>query len=97
MWLVAGNERFSPTDLLFIEGIICFITGFLLLLGRGGISQTSRRAAILSALAGAIFKDIMGPNEVYRRDAWKPKGFIRLAFILIIAGIFMISAYFMSL
>lgn len=98
LWLFFGNERFSPTDLLFIEGMICFIIGLLLLLGRGGIGPTSRRAAILSALAGAVFgEDTVGPSEIYRRDAWKPKGFTRLALILMIAGAFMILAYFLTL
>lgn len=97
IWLVAGNEQFSPVDLLFIEGTMCFVVGFLLLLGRGGIGQASRKAAILSALTGAIFdENNIGPNEIYRRDTWKPKGFVRFALILIIAGIFMLIAYFLN-
>jgi len=95
---LSGSKDLSPTDALFLEGISLFIIGLLLLLGRGGINRWSQRAAILSALAGAILKgDTVGPSEVLRRDRWKAQGFIRLAFILILAGVLMILIYFLTL
>ena len=97
-WLFSSSEYFSPTDAFFIEGIIFLISGFLLLLGRGGINLWSQKAAILSALAGAVYdEDTVGPEEIFRRDKWKPKGFIRIALILILAGVFMILIYFLTL
>jgi hypothetical protein len=96
--LLSTNEYFSPTDAMFIEGILCIVAGLLLLLGRGGIDLWSQRAAILSALAEAIYhRDTVGPSEELRRDKWKPQGFIRLALILILAGVIMILIYFLAL
>ena len=98
IWLFSSYEYFSPTDAFFVEGLIFLLSGILLLLGRGGINLWSQRAAILSALAGAVFdEDTVGPSEIYRRDKWKPKGFIRIALILIFAGVFMIMVYFLTI
>jgi hypothetical protein len=84
--------------MFFIEGMIFLIFGLLLLLGSGGINLWSQKAAILSALAGAMYdEDTVGPSEIFRRDKWKPKGFIRTALILIFAGAFMILIYFLTL
>jgi len=95
LWLLSSNPRFSPTDALFIEGIISIILGALLLLGSGGINLWSRKAAILAATAEAAYgTETIGPSEIFRRDAWKPKGFVRLGLILIIAGVFMLIIYF---
>lgn len=97
-WLFSSSEYFSPTDAFFIEGTLFFIAGLLLLLGRGGINLWSQKAAILSALAGAVFdEDTVGPAEILRRDKWKPEGFIRIALILMLAGVFMILIYFLTL
>lgn len=91
-------DDLSPTDALFVEGMLFIIAGLLLLLGRGGINLGSQRAAILSALAGAVYgEDTVGPAEIFRRDVWKPKGFIRIALIFILAGVFMILTYFLTL
>jgi len=96
IWLFTSVKYFSPTDAFFIEGVLFLIVGFYLLLGRGGINIWSVRAAILSALAGAVFdEDVVGPDEMLKRDRWKPEGFIRLALILILAGVFMILIYFL--
>jgi hypothetical protein len=82
--LFSNNKYLSPTDTMFFEGIAFLIIGLLLLLGRGGINLSSRRAAILSALAGAVSgKNAVDPSEIFRRDNWKPQGFIRLGIILI--------------
>lgn len=97
-WLFSSSKYFSPTDAFFIEGVIFLLLGFLLLLGRGGINLWSQKAAILSALAEAVYKkDTVGPAETFRKDRWKPKGFVRVALILIFAGVFMILSYFLTL
>ena len=96
-WLLSFSNL-SPTDALFVEGMLFIIAGLLLLLGRGGINLWSQRAAISSALAGAVYdEDTVGPAEIFRRDVWKPKGFIRIALILILAGVFMVLTYFPTL
>jgi hypothetical protein len=96
--LLSSNINLPPPDGLFIEGIFFLIIGFLLLLGKGGISLTTRKAAILAASAGAISgRDTIGPDEMLRRDAWKAKGFTRIALILILSGAFMIVLYFLML
>lgn len=96
--IVFSNSSFSPTDILFIEGLCSLILGFLLLLGRGGINLWSQKAAILSSIADALFgRGTLGPRESFRRDAWKAKGFTRIALILIIAGVFMLIIYFLNL
>ncbi len=98
IWFLSSSEYFSPTDAFFFEGVIFLLSGLLLLLGRGGINLWSRGAAILSALAEAVYgEDAVGPAETYRKDTWKPEGFIRLALILILAGVFMILIYFLTL
>ena len=104
IWLFSSSEylrehaHFSPTGAFFLEGIIFLISGILLLLGRGGINLWSQRAAILSALAEAVYnEDTVGPAETFRKDRWKPKGFIRIALILVLAGVFMILIYFLTL
>lgn len=98
LWLLPSNTGLSPTDALFVEGIMFLILGLLLLLGRGGINRVSISAAILASEAEAIYgRDIVGPNEILRQDAWKARGFTRTALVLIFSGLLMILAYFLSL
>lgn len=98
VWFFSSMEYFSPTDAFFIEGILFLIIGFLLLLGRGGINLWSVKAAILSALAEAVYdENTVGPGEIMRKDRWKPEGFTRLALILILTGVLMILVYFLVL
>ncbi|MEM2105388.1 MAG: DUF308 domain-containing protein [Candidatus Bathyarchaeia archaeon] len=94
LWIFSSNSRFSPTEASFVEGILYIIIGVLFLLGSGGISLTSQRAAALASAASALGKDVIGPSEIFRRDAWKPKGFTRLGLILIMAGIILLIFYF---
>ena len=86
-----------PAEASFLEGVTFIILGALFFLGSGGISQTTRRAAMTAAAATAMGKDVIGPSEIFRRDAWKPKGFTRLGLILILTGIFLLLIYFVSL
>jgi len=97
LWLFASNQSISPTDASFLEGILLVVLGALFYLGSGGISRTSHRAAMLSAAASAAGAEVIGPAEIYRKDAWKPKGFIRLGLILIMTGIILLIIYFVSL
>ncbi len=101
VWLLSSSEhlrdRFSPTDALFIEGVLLAGFGFLLLLGKGGISISHLAAALLSSKAEALGQDAPGPHETFRRDRWRPNGFIRAGLILMLAGVFMILVYFATL
>jgi hypothetical protein len=96
--LLPCNEWVSPTDALFVEGAVSILVGFLLLLGRGGINFWSKTAAILAAAASAVSgSETVGPGEIMRRDAWRARGFLRLGLILLLAGFFMLAAYFLTL
>jgi len=98
IWLFSSREYFSPTDAFFVEGMLFVIFGLLLLLGRGGINLWSLKAAVLSALAEAVYnEDTVGPSEIMRKDRWKSRGFTRLALVLILTGVFMIIVYFVTL
>ncbi len=97
MWLFSSNlylreqTRLSPTDAFFLEGIVFLIVGFLLLLGKGGINLWSLKASLSSALAEFLYGgDTVGPDEIFRKDRWKPRGFVRIALILVLTGMFMI-------
>ena len=98
LWLFSSYPRLSPRDAAFLEGIAFIFLGALFFLGSGGISRGSQKAALLAAAAEAITgTETVGPSEIFRRDAWKPKGFIRLGLILIITGIILLIIYFVSL
>ena len=96
--LLPSNEWISPTDALFVEGAVSVLVGFLLLLGRGGINFWSKTAAILTATASAVSgSETVGPKEIMRRDVWTARGFLRLGLTLLLTGIFMLAAYFLTL
>ena len=86
-WFLPSYPR---SDLSAIEGILFVLGGVGFLLGSGGISHNTAKAAILASAASAAGKETIGPSEIMRRDAWKPKGHIRLGLTLIIAGIVLI-------
>jgi hypothetical protein len=98
-WLFASNsylsERLTPKEASLMEGVISMLLGLLLVIGSGGITLTTRRAAALAAAAGSVSSDTVGPSEVYRRDAWKPQGFVRAGLLLLIAGAMLIVIYFL--
>jgi hypothetical protein len=82
---------------LFFEGLLTTLFGLIALLGSGGMSRTSRAAAMLASTAKAISdKDFIGPSEILERDAWKPKGFVRIGLILLMTEIFLLVIYFGS-
>jgi hypothetical protein len=93
--LVLPSSSFiSPMEGLFIEGVMLLNFGVGLLLGRGGMSLASLRAALLSAEAEAVCgTDEVGPAELMRRDKWKPKGFHRASRFLLLTGSLLIIAY----
>ena len=94
LWLFSSNLEISSTDLTFWEAVIFILAGVLFLLGSGGITRRSQGAALLAATAEAIYgEQIIGPSEIYRRDAWKPKGLTRLGLTLIIGGIILLLMY----
>jgi hypothetical protein len=96
--LLSSSSIISPNEALFIEGAIFILIGVLLLLGRGGISFSSKQAAVLAATADAVCgTDSVGPREMMRRDAWQSKGFLRVGLVLIITGVILITFYFLTL
>lgn len=85
----------KPADGAFIEGIFLVLSGLLIFIGSGGIGPASRKAAMLASAAKAISdKDVIGPSEIYRRDAWKPKGYTRLGLVLFLTGLLLLIIYF---
>jgi len=97
-WLLASHKRLTPTDAAFLEGIGFVLLGAMVLLGSGGITHTSLRAAVLASAAGAVFdRDTISPSEIFKRDAWKPKGHVLLGLILLLTGVSLLMVYFGSL
>lgn len=87
-----------PADYAFIEGVFLVLSGLLIFIGSGGIGPASRSAAMLASAAEAISgKEVIGPSEIFRRDAWKPKGYTRLGLVLVLTGLFLLVLYFVFL
>jgi hypothetical protein len=85
----------SPTDAAFVEGVLLVLSGLLIFIGSGGIGPASQKAAVLASGAKALSdKDVIGPSEIFRRDAWRPKGHTRLGIVLVFTGIFLLIIYF---
>jgi hypothetical protein len=96
-WLLSSDSRVTPTNVTFLEGVIFIILGILLFLGSGGINRASRQAALLVAAANAVAgEQVIGPSDIFRKDAWKPKGFTFWALVLIITGLILMGVYFAS-
>ena len=96
--MLSSNEWVSPTEALFVEGVVSVLVGLGVLLGRGGISSWSKAAAILAAAASALSgTETVGPGEIMRRDVWKARGFLRAGLVLLISGVLMLAAYFLTL
>jgi len=94
---LSSNPEITPGTASFFEGVLVTLVGLLLLLGSGGISRNTGRAAMLASAAKGISNgDIIGSSEIFERDAWKPKGFMRLGLIMTMAGIFLLVIYFVS-
>jgi hypothetical protein len=95
--LLSSNPNITPETATFFEGLLATLLGCLLLLGSGGISRNTRKAAMIaSAAKGMSSGDTIGPSELFRRDAWKPKGFTRVGLILVMTGIFLLTIHFVS-
>jgi hypothetical protein len=90
VWLFSSNRIIPFDDILFLEAVFSVLAGILLLLGSGGIGRGSERAAMLASTASAIGRDTIGPSEVYRRDAWKPKGYVQAGLVLVGTGIILL-------
>ncbi len=87
----------SPTELLLYEGILFLISGFLAFLGT--IGAGSREAVRIAMLSKVIFRDdeTVETSRIFRDYIWNPKGYPRLALVLLIAGVLMILTYFLAL
>ncbi|NWF86488.1 hypothetical protein HXY32_01520 [Candidatus Bathyarchaeota archaeon] len=97
LWLFSSHPEFTSEEISFLEGIVLIPSGILFLLGSGGINRASSAAALLAAATEAITgSKTVGPSEVYRRDAWKPRGFTRFGLVLIITGIILLIICFIS-
>jgi len=79
-----------PSEIAFFDGVLLILLGALFLLGSGGISRNTSSAAMRAAVANALGKKTVGASEMMRRDAWRPKGHIRLGLTFVAAGIFSI-------
>jgi hypothetical protein len=78
------------SDVLALEGILFILMGAGFLLGSGGISRNTSKAAMLASAAKTMGEETIGPSEVMRRDAWKPKGRVRLGLTAIVAGVILV-------
>jgi len=81
---------FPPSEIAGVDAILLILGGVLFLLGSGGISLNTARAAFLASMAKAFGIETVGPGEMMRRDAWRPKGYKLLGLTLIVAGLFSI-------
>jgi hypothetical protein len=88
------SSAYQSPEILVFDAILLILGGAAFLLGSGGISRNTSRAAQIASVASAFGKETIGPSEIMRRDAWKPKGYLRLELILIVAGIFLSSYLF---
>lgn len=93
-FLFPAKINLSPNDILFAEGFVSVLMGVLFLIGSGGVNTSSLQAAMLAAKAKAFDDDAIGPDEVYRRDSWKPRGFTRLALVFLMTGVALILVSF---
>jgi hypothetical protein len=89
------SSVYQPPEISALDGILLILAGAAFLLGSGGISRNTSRAALWASVANAFGKETVGPSEMMRIDAWKPKGYVRLGLTLIIAGIFLIISSFL--
>ena len=88
-------SSYPPSEILVFDAILLILAGAAFLLGRGGISRNTSRAAFLASAARVFGKETIGPGEIMRRDAWKPKGRVLLGLTFIVAGIFSIVIAFL--
>jgi hypothetical protein len=85
---------YPASDLSALEGILFILEGLGFLLGSGGISRNTAKAALLASAATKKGGETIGPSEIFRRDAWKPKGHIRLGLTSIMSGTILIVLSF---
>jgi hypothetical protein len=86
---------YPPSEIAGGDAILLIIGGAIFLLGSGGISRNTASAALRASVASALGKETVGPAEMMRRDAWRPKGHILLGLTVLGAGIFLIVLAFL--
>jgi len=96
VWLFSSSRFISLPDVFFLEAVFAVLAGIMLLLGSGGIGRGSERAAMLASAASAMGRDSVGPSELYRRDAWKPKSYVQAGLVLILTGTILFVIYLVS-
>jgi len=98
LWVFSSNPYVAPADAAFFEGLLLVLSGILLFIGSGGISRASQKAAMLASTAKAISAgEVIGPSEIFRRDTWKPRGYMRVGLVLIFTGLILLATYFAAL
>jgi len=93
--LFSGNQWGSstPHEAFLVEGLLFLVSGFLLLVGGGGIDFWAIREAFGRRIWGRVAVDT---SEPVRRERSKPQGLVGLALVLLIAGFFMLVLYFLG-
>lgn len=84
-------------DWFLFEGLLCLIFSVLFALGRGGIDAYTLRSASTAAATDAIYGTDYSVTETFRKDKWKPQGFPKAALVLLVAGLFTLAVYFLTL
>jgi hypothetical protein len=84
-------RSYPNANMLALEGILAILFGACFLIGSGGMSRNTASAAVLASAAKALDGETIGPSEILRRDAWKPKGYARLGLAIIGAGTILIA------
>lgn len=91
------KSALSRHDMLFLEGLMFVIVGVLIFLGYGGLNIFTYRATVLSSAASAISgKETVGPKEILEHNKWRAKGHLRLAIILALTGVILLTLYFVT-
>jgi hypothetical protein len=90
-----SSAPYPPSEIAGGDAILLIIGGAIFLLGSGGISRNTSRAALYASVASAFGNETVGPAEMMRRDAWRPKGHKLMGLTLIAAGIFSIVLAFL--
>jgi hypothetical protein len=96
-FVLQPNAAVRAYDGVLFESIFCVILSILFALGRGGIDAYSLRSAATAAATDAICGTNYEIPKTFRKDKWKPQGFPRAALVLLVAGLVMLMAYFLTL
>jgi len=97
LFILPHNISVRVYDWFLFEGIFCLILSILFALGRGGIDAYTLRSAETAALADAVYGKDYEISKTFRKDKWRAEGFPKAALVLLIAGIVVLTLYFLTL